>query len=109
MASVSAGITGNKEEGYNFTCPLDVFGRDRPEGSPAPACGFTSLGWAVKSELEDRVKSHYDEHYTGVPMPELIEVDPRRSPEERAQALQAQSDAKAVLAEAQTVVDEVEV
>ena len=94
MASKDSGVSGNKEDGYNFSCPLDVFGRPLPEGSAAPPCGFVSSNWPTKADALARSEAHFAEHESGEPMAELIEVDTRRSSEQRQEAVKAQAESE---------------
>lgn len=56
-----AAVSGNKDDGYVFTCPVD----------DGQCQGFTSSGWPTKSAAETRGAEHLAEHESGKAMPEL--------------------------------------
>lgn len=55
-----ATVTGNKDDGYTFTCA---------------DCGFVSSGWPMKSAATKRGEEHAREHETGEAMPELADSE----------------------------------
>ena len=55
---LAAAVTGNKTDGYDFTCPVN----DGSCGDPAGGSSFTSTGWPERKFAEARGREHFDEH-----------------------------------------------
>lgn len=60
MASklLSKSVTGNKEAGYDFVCPVN----DGTCGDRVAGVSFSSTGWPTRAIAEARGEEHFAEH-----------------------------------------------
>jgi hypothetical protein len=57
---LEAAVSGNKTDGYTFTCPVTS-----GCGDPGSGEGFVSRGWPERKYAIERGREHFREHVTG--------------------------------------------